>query len=214
MSEEVRSPGDDDGVDIAGGLHRVAGNKRLYRDLLRQFAAQQISAASQLSDAIEVGDRLLAERIAHTVRGVAGNIGIAQVSSVAKKVERAIHEGDASVPELVEQFAQTLRRQIHAIRQAMPDVTRELPARSKRQRFDAQSASAAVAHLRTLLESNDGDATDAFLPVEQAFEGICDGPRLEVLKAAINQFDFDTALSRLDEIARECGAVSSKEGDR
>ena len=30
-----------DGVDVANGLKRVAGNKRLYRDLLLQFAAKQ-----------------------------------------------------------------------------------------------------------------------------------------------------------------------------
>jgi hypothetical protein len=29
-----------DGVDVAGGLSRVAGNKGLYRDLLVQFAAR------------------------------------------------------------------------------------------------------------------------------------------------------------------------------
>ena len=205
VSEEVILP-EIDGVDAAGGLNRVAGNKRLYRDLLGQFAAQQVAAASQLSDALEGGDRILAGRIAHTVRGVAGNIGIGQVSSVAEKVEQAIQQGDADVAELVEQFAQTLRTQIHAIRQAMPDVTRELPARSRRQSFNARAASAAIAHLRTLLESNDGDAADAFLPVQEAVEGMCDGPRLTVLRAAINQFDFDTALSGLNELAQECGA--------
>ena len=30
-----------DGIDMTGGLARVAGNKRLYRSLLEQFAAKQ-----------------------------------------------------------------------------------------------------------------------------------------------------------------------------
>ena len=34
-----------EGIDIAGGLKRVAGNKRLYRSLLEQFAAKQADAA-------------------------------------------------------------------------------------------------------------------------------------------------------------------------
>src|SRR5229473_313741 len=41
-----------DGVDLAGALSRVAGNKRLYRDLLVQFAARQGEVNSQIMAAI------------------------------------------------------------------------------------------------------------------------------------------------------------------
>ena len=61
------------GVDLADGLNRVAGNRRLYRDLLGQFAKKQGDAAAQISAALENRDAKLAERIAHTVKGVAGN---------------------------------------------------------------------------------------------------------------------------------------------
>ena len=80
------------GINIADGLKRVAGNKRLYRDLLAQFAAKQGDAAAQISAALESGDIKLAERIAHTVKGVAGNIGITEVQSAAQKLEKAIRD--------------------------------------------------------------------------------------------------------------------------
>jgi PAS domain S-box-containing protein len=195
-----------EGVDVAGGLRRVAGNKRLYRDLLVQFGAKQADAGSQIAAAIESGDRKLAERIAHTVKGVAGNIGLGQVFTVAEKLERAIREVNATVPVLVEEFAQALSCQVQAIQQAMRDVTRERPAGTRSQGFDARAAAAAIAHLRTLLESNDGDAAEAFLALEEALEGICDETRLDVLQAAIREFDFDGALLRLNEIAKEYGA--------
>src|SRR5208282_2458853 len=60
---------------------RVAGNRRLYRDLLGQFVAKQANAAAQISAALEGEDLKLAERIAHTVKGVAGNLGITHVQS-------------------------------------------------------------------------------------------------------------------------------------
>ncbi|MGC1299490.1 MAG: PAS domain S-box protein, partial [Alloacidobacterium sp.] len=59
------------GIDLADGLKRVAGNRRLYRDLLGQFAAKQGDAAARISAALKGGDQKLAERIAHTVKGVA-----------------------------------------------------------------------------------------------------------------------------------------------
>ena len=41
------------GINLADGLKRVAGNRRLYRDLLGQFAAKQGDAAAQISAALE-----------------------------------------------------------------------------------------------------------------------------------------------------------------
>ena len=72
-------------------------------------------------------------------------------------------------------------------------------------RFEAKTASAALAHLKTLLESNDGDAVEAFFILESALAGTCDEHRLRALSTAINEFEFDNALATLDEIAKECG---------
>src|SRR6202046_2267024 len=44
------------GINLADGLKRVAGNRRLYRDLLGQFAAKQGNAAAQISTALQQGD--------------------------------------------------------------------------------------------------------------------------------------------------------------
>jgi two-component system, sensor histidine kinase and response regulator len=196
-----------DGVDVAGGLKRVAGNKRLYRDLLVQFAAQRGKADAQISAAIVDGDRELAERIAHTVKGVAGNIGLGQVFAAAEKLEKAIREKDAVVPALLEEFSLVLSRQGRAIRQALCEVTPDQPARWKTSAaFDARAASVATARLGALLESSDGDAAEAFLAVEDILAGTLDKSRLDALSAAISEFDFEGALLKLNEITKEYGA--------
>jgi two-component system sensor histidine kinase/response regulator len=193
-----------EGVDMASGLKRVAGNKRLYRDLLVQFAAKQRDVDSPILAAIENGDRKLAERIVHTVKGVAGNIGLGKIFAAAEKLERAIRDGDASVSALVQEFAQALSHQIRAIQAAMRDVVPDRTAK-RSQGFEVQAASAAIVHLRALLESSDGDAAEAFLALESALAGTFEESRLQALRAAIGEFDFDGALSKLDEIAKECG---------
>jgi len=206
MAEDWTFP-EIEGVDVAGGLKRVAGNKRLYRDLLAQFVVKQGDADSQISAAIESGDRKCAERIAHAVKGVAGNIGLQQVFSVAEKLERAIREEDAAVPVRVEEFAQILSCQIQAIQQAIGDVMPDRPAEGgSGHGFDARAVTAAIAQLRALLEASDGDSGDAFLALRSALSGTCDEPRMSSLGAAISEFDFVCAISRLDEIAKEYGA--------
>ncbi|HEX8800495.1 MAG TPA: response regulator, partial [Terriglobales bacterium] len=76
-----------EGVDVFRGLQRVAGNKRLYRGLLAEFVAKQGSTGVQIASALESGDRNLAERLAHSAKGVAGNMGINVTFQLAGELE-------------------------------------------------------------------------------------------------------------------------------
>ena len=80
------------GLDTNDGLSRVGGNRKLYVKILRQFAEQQGPAIDQVADALAKGDHALAERLAHTLKGVAGNIGAAGVQSAAAALERVIRD--------------------------------------------------------------------------------------------------------------------------
>ena len=78
------------GLNVAEGLVRVAGNRKLYRKLLRQFSTTEADAAQRIASALAEKDRALAERLAHTVKGVAGNIGAHAVQNAAAHLEKAI----------------------------------------------------------------------------------------------------------------------------
>jgi len=189
-----------EGVDITGGLKRVAGNKRLFRSLLEQFAGKQAGVGVQIAEALRNRDPALAERLAHTVKGVAGNIGIGGVQSAAAKVERGIKDGDASVPALLAELESALGPQVEAIRRALGKTAKPATAAA----FDAEGAAAAIARLKELIEANDGDAADAVQTVADALAGAVDAERLDALRASIAGFDFDDAARKLREIALEC----------
>ncbi len=194
-----------DGIDLADGLKRVAGNRRLYRSLLEQFASKQAEAGVEIKAALQRGDRALAGRIAHTVKGVAGNLGIRPVQSVAEKIERAIRDQNTPAMALVEEFESTLGSMIRAIRVAFLQTEPAPPAVHRRQASDPESLAAAVTKLRNLIEANDGDAAEALPAVEGALAGVIDKSYLDGLRDALVDFDFDGALSRLTEITRRCG---------
>ena len=82
-------------LDIANGLSRVGGNQKLYLKLLRQFVDQQGAAAVQIDEALTRGDMPHAVLLAHTLKGVAGNIGATQVQAAAAVVEKSIRDGAA-----------------------------------------------------------------------------------------------------------------------
>jgi len=193
-----------EGVDAADGLMRVAGNVRLYRSLLEQFAAKQGDAGAQASAALGAGDRKLAERIAHTVKGVAGNLGLKRIQASAEKLEQALRAGDPAAPAALAEFASLLPPQVEAIRRALGAPEPE-PSRAPAP-FDPAAARVAAARLRALLAASDGDAAEAFGALAGAVAGAVGRPRLDALSRAIDEFDFEAALSRLEEIERECGA--------
>jgi two-component system sensor histidine kinase/response regulator len=82
-----------DGLDCADGLRRVAGNEKLYVKLLRQFASQQADAVAQIRTALASNDRESATRLAHTLKGVAGNLGAGSVQAVAAEIEKLLRDG-------------------------------------------------------------------------------------------------------------------------
>ena len=191
------------GINLADGLKRVAGNTRLYRDLLGQFVAKQGDAAAQISAALESGDRKLAERIAHTVKGVAGNIGMVKMQSAAQKLEKAIREGQDSVAVLLSGFASCSRAQVDAIEEALSKSAPAQPAATPSP-FSGEVASGAIARLRSLLRASDGGAEEAFRSLQGMVAGVVEKPHLDALSASISDFDFEAALVKLDEITERC----------
>jgi signal transduction histidine kinase/DNA-binding response OmpR family regulator/HPt (histidine-containing phosphotransfer) domain-containing protein len=190
------------GVNVDDGLKRVAGNKRLYRDLLTQFATKQGSASGEILSALASGDFKLAERIAHTVKGVAGNLGIVNVQSAAQNLEKAIREGHhESVHSLLDEFADSLSHQVTAMRIALQASEPAKPAEVQTTPFNEAEASDAIARLRTLLSASDGSAEEAFQDLQNKAKSVVDGSQLEALRNLINDFDFEGALGKLNEIS-------------
>jgi signal transduction histidine kinase/CheY-like chemotaxis protein len=193
------------GVGLADGLRRVGGNARLYRELLVKFAAKNADAGLQISAALQGEDRKMAERIAHTVKGVAGNLGIKQVQFAAEKLEKAIRDDDAVVSAILQDFTSLLRPQIEAIEQALgTSATPELKSDAKTI-FDPAAASREARRLRSLLEASDGDSEETLHTLQSVLAGQVEKARLDALGADISEFDFAGALRKLDDIVKEHG---------
>jgi HPt (histidine-containing phosphotransfer) domain-containing protein len=147
----------------------------------------------------------MAERIAHTVKGVAGNIGVKRVQSAAGNLEKAIRDGDVAVSAILKDFTSTLRTQTEAIEQALgTSATPTLEGDSKGN-FDAAAASREAERLRTQLEASDGDSEETFRTLKGVLTGHVEKARLDALGADISEFDFAGALLKLDDIVKEHG---------
>jgi two-component system sensor histidine kinase/response regulator len=184
---------------VASGLRRVAGTFRLYRNLLNQFAANHASDTKRIAEAMDKGDRTLAERLAHSLKGLAGNIGAARIFQCAGRIENAIRDSDAHVPESIKELSSLLDCQVQAIQSAL---TVRAPESRTSSAFDSPSDTlAAMDRLKALLEANDADAPATYAALAEMLAGKIDTTQLDALGTAVNGFNFDDALLRLREIA-------------
>ena len=74
-TSETPMPSSLPGMDMANGLSRVGGNENLYRGLLKDFYKDYSDAAGKIRESLVKEDKELGARLAHTVKGVAGNLG-------------------------------------------------------------------------------------------------------------------------------------------
>jgi HPt (histidine-containing phosphotransfer) domain-containing protein len=174
----------------------------LYRGLLVKFAAKHNEAGLQVTAALDRGDHEVAQRIAHTVKGVAGNIGIKRVQFAAEKLEKAIRENDSTIPTILQDFTSALRTQIDGIERASLAAASR-PETESRKSFDPIAASHEISLLRSQLEASGGDSEETFRTVQGVLTGRVEKAQLDALGADISNFDFAGALSKLDDIVRE-----------
>jgi HPt (histidine-containing phosphotransfer) domain-containing protein len=208
-AESALNPLQIEGVDVSGGLNRVSGNARLYRQLLEQFVRKQSSAAEEIATALDEGHRALAEQRAHSLKGVAGNLGIDGIFHYAGKVERAIRESRGDLVGLLEELTSLLRRQIETIKGAFSTAD-SLSGRKSDAAADPAITRAAFDELRTLLEANDADTPRAYVTLRDNLSGTVDAAQLEALGEAVREFDFDRALFQLQEISKQHEANRKK----
>ena len=138
---------------------------------------------------------------------MAGNLGIGTIQGVAEKIERGIREKDRGVSGLLPEFAVALGGIAERIRRALAETAPAAPAAESPREFNAKAAAEALARVRKLIEANDGDAAKSLADVEAAVGSAVDKVTLDALRSALDEFDFDTALTRLDEIGERCAAA-------
>ncbi|MBP1742329.1 MAG: domain S-box, partial [Deltaproteobacteria bacterium] len=104
------------GISISSGLSRVGGNKELYAKLLCKFREGHESAVPEIKTALQSGDRETAGRLAHTVKGVSGNLGAESLYRAAAELEKAIKEGRKNIGPPLTEFGSQLKIVMDGIR--------------------------------------------------------------------------------------------------
>jgi two-component system sensor histidine kinase/response regulator len=189
-----------EGLDAVVGLRRVGGNRDVYLRLLRRFAEGQGGAAHRVREALAAGERASAEREAHTVKGVAANLGLTTLSDHAAALERAVltAEGEAVALAVFEPALATAIAALAAL--PAPDDERAAPEIAV-----APATGPELEQLARLLEAGDGEAVDYLADRAAALRAAFRGGEFVAIEQAVQSFEFDVALERLRAAAARAG---------
>jgi two-component system, sensor histidine kinase and response regulator len=201
------------GLDVRGGLHRCLDRWGLYRGMLVQFAAQQDEADARLRQALDARDWPTAQRLAHTLKGVAGTLGARDVQDLATDLDAALRGRDLQHPPDANQIALLHERLDEGVQFLLLALRRALPAASPTQPLKGVEAGAqtdgaeggavvpaeARRLARTLIERlMRGDPSAVGWAAEHATTlSALLGDDHPAIAKAIREFDFEHAIATL-----------------
>ncbi|MCP4690838.1 MAG: response regulator, partial [Desulfobacterales bacterium] len=95
-----------EGVDVEAGLVSVNGDWTLYTKLLRNFHHRHQDVQEEIRVELDRGNFEVAQRLAHTMKGLAGTVGAKNLSEISAQLESVIKNNERTrAPDLLDRFA-------------------------------------------------------------------------------------------------------------
>ena len=136
-------------------------------------------------------------RCAHTLKGVAGNIGAKKVQGTAAALEQAC-QGAASTEQL-EPLLAAVEDELSLVIAALATLNKAtISSAAGEQHLDKNKFRQLLVRLRALLEDDDTDAIDVIDELQDLPGIAVHSAMLKQLTTAVESYDFDTALQQLN----------------
>jgi two-component system sensor histidine kinase/response regulator len=189
------------GLDTRAALRRLLGKQNLYIGLLGKFVAGQADAEGRIRQAVEAGDWATAERMAHTLKGVAGNIGATLLQEQADRLELGLRARklDAALGGLIAELGRILATLVTSLRTHLPE-----DAGATQAPVSLDELRPVAEKLAALLASYDSDALELLEAQAGLLSAALPG-RFRAIEDAVRPVDFEGALTPHREAVHEQG---------
>jgi two-component system sensor histidine kinase/response regulator len=181
-------------LDVDGALARLGGNVELYRSILRTYLGDIVSLPDQLTDFLNAGDLVGANRLLHTIKGLSATVGANHMAEIAKVVESSLRQTDAKQrhPQLLVKFRNAVTSTSNLLDQVAQKVTIPRPNDAASLEIKVLNLTELVADLRKLhglLKNSDMSAISVHQQIRKT-HGCSAEAELTQLNEAMKSFDF------------------------
>ena len=180
-----------DGIDTETGLNRVGGNTKLYLKILNKFRISQADAIERIKTAFDAGDNETSEREAHTLKGLAGNIGAEALQQAAQIVESQAKSKNNTLTGL-DNLSELLVKIIEGLQILDTKIT---TAEQASVEADPEKVASLLIKLKELLNDDDSDAGDTLEELLPFFKGTVEEKQLKRIASFVDDYEFEDALA-------------------
>lgn len=176
-------------IDSCIGIANANNNESLYRKLLGDFRANHADDPQRINVLIDKGDTDGALPVAHTLKGIAGTLGMRRLNEIAREIEQGLSSGLDVAPRLP-----ALKREMSAVCEELNSFHEEQASQS-----DEYEKPMDLASLRHLLEAFDPDSELVLMSMQSSLEQ-ANVDSLDELKEHVSHYRFESALITLETI--------------
>jgi len=191
------------GIAVGKALRRLGGNVELVRSSLLEFRRDYAGMVDQLGQALAAGDAKKATRLAHTLKGVASNLAMADLEQAARAAEEELVQRAALAPGRLDQLHAALATVTASCALLQPAPA---PAAAGAP-LGAAQLDEALAELRRLVERNDFSAQALLQRCAGVLGERVGDAAVQQLAQALAAFDFAGARGVLEQMARGAGSA-------
>lgn len=180
-------------LDLAGGLERVMGDHGMFARILSRFRLDYGRAAAAIRAALADGDRPLAQRLTHTLKGASGLIEARPLHLQAVALEQVLraHADYRGAMDRLETELNRVLRELDKLLKNTSAPQAPQPPAAQPPRADM------IERLRQLLDVGDGAAVEVFAATRTQLIDVLGSAVSRELALAMDVFDFERALKLL-----------------
>lgn len=190
------------GIDLPALLERVNHNQALVVRLIRLFAHEHRSIAHDIGQRIQESDLAAAARLAHGLKGVAGNLAASAAQKLATQLEEALKKNDsAAAQSLLAPFEKALNEVFNAAE--LVDGLSLTAVPSPEETESDNDLGNLMRHLYLLLQTHDLNTAQPAEQLARLLTESADQKPIAALLAAIERLDYHEAQHQLEQLATQ-----------
>ncbi len=185
------------GIDVEEALSHLNNDEELFLKVLKKFKRNHSKVVDEIRQALSLEDSELAIRLAHTVKGVSGELQAKEIYTIAAQLESEMIQENFKIRELLLQLDDRLDLMFSSkvfLEDKDKNKDKELGE------LDYSKMKLLADELGGLLLENDINAGESISKFQEEAQGTLIGDKASEMKGYGEQYDFQSALRILKEI--------------
>ncbi len=204
-----------EGIDVVAGLGSVNNDWKLYMKLLANFRNRHRNIKAEILAELERGNLRVVQRLAHTIKGVAGTVGAKGLSEISFQLESAFKSDSYDhMPNLLDSFGKEIARVMTALDvflasadagQGESMVASDRTENTTIQARERSRFKELFQELSGLIDTRDSDVIKLVAKIRDLLGPTNISTTFLKLESQIDSFKFEQAQKTLGQMSRELG---------